>query len=84
MTGIALWRGLAGSRKEALWERWGEADTTNRRRDKSGSPLACKPLLSRGFSRAGRSGAVPVAAISHGRSTTSPALSADRSAGGRR
>ena len=84
MTRNALRRGVASSRKEAAWGGWGETDTTNRRRDKSGSPLACKPLLSHGFSRAGRSGAVPVSAIIHAISRTLPALSRVWPAGGRR
>ena len=84
MTRIAPRRGIASSWKEAAWGGWGEADTTNRRRDKSGSPLARKPLLSHGFSRAGRSGAVPLPAIFHAFTRTLPALSGVWPAGGRR
>ena len=84
MTRIALRRGVASSRKEAASGGWGEADTTNRWRDKSGSPLACKPLLSHDFSRASRSGAVPVPAVFHAISRTLPALFSAWPAGGRR
>lgn len=59
MTAFAFWRALAGSREGEAGSGRREVNTTNRRRDKSGSLRWRKPLLSHGFSRAGRSGAVP-------------------------
>lgn len=67
------------------WRRQGNTTyTTNGRRDKSGSLRFRKPLLSHGFSRAGRSGRVPRPVISQTISTVFPALSAGSLGGDRR
>lgn len=56
--------------------RWRDGgNTTNRRRDKSGSLRFRKPLLLHGFLRAGRSGRVPRLMLSPMISTVLPALS---------
>jgi len=52
-----------------------QENTTNGWRDKSGSLRFRKPLLSHGFSRAGRSGRVPRLILSPTISTVFPALS---------
>lgn len=64
------------------WKR--QEKTTNGWRDKSGSLRFRKPLLSHGFSRAGRSGRVPRPMISPTISTVFPALSTGSLAGDRR
>ena len=81
MNKFASARGLAcdGVGLVRRW-RWQES-TTNGRRDKSGSLRFRKPLLSHGFSRAGRSGRVPRPVISPMISTVFPALCAGSLAG---
>lgn len=84
MSAIAGWSAIAcisGWKRE--WRGWQE-NTTNGRRDKSGSLRFRKPLLSHGFLRAGRSGRVPRPMVSPMILTVFPALSARSLAGDRR
>lgn len=84
MNKFASARGLACD-SVGLVGRWRrQGNTTNGRRDKSGSLRFRKPLLSRGFSRAGRSGRVPRLMLFPTISTVFPALSARSLAGDRR
>lgn len=84
MSKIAGARGFACDSVSLVgkWKR--QENTTNGRRDKSGSLRFRKPLLSHGFLRAGRSGRVPRLMLFPTISMVFPALSARSLAGDRR